>query len=241
MSASLMKDTSIKVLMRTVIIIVTLAVCGFIATTWMKSNSLMEKTMEQERISEAMRAMAESRYHVIQIQQFLTDVGATADLGGYDEAQKELSGAMASLDRLEATMPDLTQRVEGFRSDVRSLHEVGVRMAKAYVAEGRDAGNAIMQDSSGGFDARSKKIANGMEELIDSLDGSLSDATRNLNNEEQSDRFAIVGLSMALMIFLAVSGGILYYKVIPPLKTLLLSLRDMNNGSNRVLRGGITL
>ena len=236
MSMLLMKDTSIKKLMRTVMIVVAVALSGFVILTWVKTNDLMDRTVEQQRVGDAMRAMSDARFHVIQIQQFLTDVGATADAGGYDEAKTELNEAMASLDRLEGAMPEMKQRVEKFKKGTRELHEVGVRMAKAYVTDGRAAGNTIMKDPKDGFDVRSEVLATSMNELIDSLDKTLDDASKVLNKEELSDRLIIVGLSLTLFIFLAVTFGIIFSKVIPPLNHLLGSLRDMNNGSGDLTR-----
>jgi methyl-accepting chemotaxis protein len=231
-----MKDTSIKKLMLTVTIVVTIVLLGFAAVGWLNANTLMNKTNEQERISEGMRAMAEARFHVIQIQQFLTDVAATADPGGYGDAKAELDGAIASLDQLEISMPDMKERVDPFKADVQTLHEVGVRMARAYVQDGRDAGNVIMKDTNGGFDVLSNNLAKEMKALIDALDNRLSTATQKLNSEESTDRLVIVGLSLTMFVCMVITFGIFYSKVIPPLNTLMSSLRDMNNGSGDLTR-----
>jgi methyl-accepting chemotaxis protein len=231
-----MKDTSIKKLMLTVTIVVTIVLLGFAAVGWLNANTLMNKTNEQERISEGMRAMAEARFHVIQIQQFLTDVAATADPGGYGDAKAELDGAIASLDQLEISMPDMKERVDPFKADVQTLHEVGVRMARAYVQDGRDAGNVIMKDTNGGFDVLSDNMAKEMKALIDALDNRLSTATQKLNSEESTDRLVIVGLSLTMFVCMVITFGIFYSKVIPPLNTLMSSLRDMNNGSGDLTR-----
>lgn len=236
MSALLLKDTSIKKLMQTVMVIVTVILGAFIAITWTKSNDLMDRTGEQQRMGDGMRAMADARFHVILIQQFLTDVGATAESGGFSDAKSELDGAQSSLDRLEAAMPDLKARVGGFRKSIDTMYETGVRMANVYIKDGREAGNRIMKDPNQGFDARSAVLAKEMNGLVDMLDQTLNKATLALNKQEESARLMIVGVSIVLFIFLAITFLILFSKVIPPLHDLQRSLRDMNNGSSDLTR-----
>jgi methyl-accepting chemotaxis protein len=231
-----MKDTSIRKLMLTVTIVVTIVLLAFVALSWLKANKLMDKTDDQERISEAMRNMADTRFHVVEIQQFLTDVAATAEPGGYDDAKAEFEGAMASLDRLVTLMPDMKPQVEEFRTGIREMYQTGVRMAQVYVKDGREAGNVIMKDNNGGFDVRSDDLAKNMKSLIDALEQKLSTSTQELNSEESSERLVIVSLSMVMFICMAITFGIFYSKVIPPLKSMLQSLRDMNNGSGDLTR-----
>ena len=236
MNALMMKDMSIKTLMRAVMVVVTVALAIFIAISWIKSNGLMEKTQGQQRTADAMRAMADARFHIVEIQQFLTDVGATADPGGYSEAAKELTAAQASLDQLETALPVLKERVDEFRQRLQVMYETGVRMAKVYVKEGREAGNLIMKGPKDGFDARSDELSNDMNTLIDLLNNALDTATEGLNEEEASTRFMIVGISILLLIIIAATFLVLFSKVIPPLNELLLSLKDMNTGSGDLTR-----
>ena len=236
MNALMMKDMSIKTLMRAVMVVVTVALAIFIAISWIKSNGLMEKTQGQQRTADAMRAMADARFHIVEIQQFLTDVGATADPGGYSEAAKELTAAQASLDQLETALPVLKERVDEFRQRIQVMYETGVRMAKVYVKEGREAGNLIMKGPKDGFDARSDELSNDMNTLIDLLNNALDTATEGLNEEEASTRFMIVGISILLLIIIAATFLVLFSKVIPPLNELLLSLKDMNTGSGDLTR-----
>lgn len=236
MGAMWLKDASIKSLMRTVMIIIAVLLGIVITISWVTTNSLIDRTREQQRTADAMRTMADARFHVVQIQQFLTDVGATAEVGGFAEAELELAKAQASLDRLVADMPDLKESVDVFRKRIRDLYDAGVLMANAYVKNGREAGNLIMKDPNSGFDARSDEIAKDMNVLIETLNHALDNATVALNKEEEAARLMMVGISVALLVFLAATFLILFSKVIPPLHGLLRSLRDMNNGSGDLTR-----
>lgn len=236
MSAFRTKDATISSLMRTVIVIASVTLAAFILISWEKSNGLMDRSRDQQVIGDAMHAMADARFHIVEIQQLLTDVGASGDDAGFVDAEKELGSAMQSLDRLEALMPDLKPKAEEFRTGARELYDTGVRMANAYVQAGRPAGNAIMKAGGDGFDARSDALAAAMGGLMGSLEASLATATDTLNAEERSARMVVVGLSVALLAFLVLTSGILIAKVIPPLNRLLVSLRDMNNGNGDLSR-----
>ena len=232
----MMKDISIKKLMLTVTVLMTIVLVGFMAVSWLNASSLMRKTNEQGRLAEAMLDVGDARFHVVQIQQFLTDVSATSNLDGYSIAENEMKMALVSLDRLEGRMPDLKPRLAGMKRLVLALHDEGVGMAKVYVSRGRDAGNAIMQRPIDGFDARSEAISRDMTDLIGTLDARLSSATETLATEEQVDRLVIVMLCVTLLVCMAITFGILYAKVIPPLKNMRMSLSDMNNGSGDLTR-----
>jgi len=236
MGAIWLKDASIKSLMRTAMIVIAVLLGISITISWVTTNSLIDRTREQQITAHAMRMMGDARFHVVQIQQFLTDVGATANVNGFDDAKSELTAAQTSLDRLLADMPDLKEAVEVFRKRSRDLHDAGVLMANAYVKNGREAGNLIMKDPNGGFDVRSDEIAKDMNALIETLNYALENATVALNKEEEAARLMMVGVSVALLVFLAAAFLLLFYKVIPPLHGLLRSLQDMNNGSGDLTR-----
>ncbi|TRW92777.1 methyl-accepting chemotaxis protein [Candidatus Methylobacter oryzae] len=101
---------------------------------------------------------------VIQVQQFLTDVSATHNPGGYKDAEaaaadfksrKEqilLSGTIASSQKEELAKIDLA---------FDQFYNQGKRMAATYTDQGIAAGNAIMTD----FDAASLRLAGLMKEF----------------------------------------------------------------------------
>jgi len=90
---------------------------------------------------------------VIQVQQWLTDISATrAKPGfdtGFDEAQKYFADGNINLDKLiqahiSFEEPEMVQDLRNFKSDFKSFHDLGVKMANTYINEGADAGNIAM-------------------------------------------------------------------------------------------------
>jgi methyl-accepting chemotaxis protein len=230
------KNTSIKMLMVATIGIVAVALFIYLSVVWTMSNDIVAKTIEQERLADTMRIMADARFNVVKIQQSLTDVAATGDNGGFSSAMDDLSAAQDTLDELSAARPDLQGKAEEFKQGIGELHELGVRMANAYIKNGRDAGIAILRDPNEGFDVSAEKLTGDMNALLETLNKDLNTATKTLNAAEDSSRLTVVGSSMAMFVFVALGFLIAFYKVVPPLNTFLASMRDINSGSGDLTR-----
>ncbi|BBA69573.1 methyl-accepting chemotaxis protein [Geobacter sulfurreducens] len=105
----------------------------------------------------------EMAFEVVQVQQFLTDVGATREPDAYAEADAAAANFRKSLKQFE----DMYRRendaaalksVEKMEKDFESFYQLGRRMAEAYMAEGTEAGNRLMGD----FDKVSTVLAEDM-------------------------------------------------------------------------------
>ena len=236
MGALGLKNISIKTLMIATIGITGVAVLIYLFSIWMMSNDIVAKTLEQERVADAMKMMSDIRYEVVNIQQALTDVGATGDDDGFSEASDSLAAAQARLDELVAVRPDLQAKLEQLSQGISEMHAVGVNMANAYIRNGRDAGNAIMRGSNGGFDGQAARLSADVDALLGALNSELMNATKSLNEAEDSSRYTVVGISMVLFVFVSLAFFALFSKVIPPLNKLLASLRDVNSGSGDLSR-----
>jgi len=112
---------------------------------------------------------ARMQFEAVNVQQFLTDVSATGEEDGFAEAE----GAARRFREGLAKFRDMAQRENDARmqrdlaaiaTDFDALYTAGVRMAKAYVSEGRKAGNALMGD----FDARTTSLAKRIAPLKES-------------------------------------------------------------------------
>jgi methyl-accepting chemotaxis protein len=230
------KNTSIKMLMVATIGIVAVALFIYLSVVWTMSNVIVAKTVEQERLADTMRILADTRFNVIKIQQALTNAAATGDNGGFSSAMDDLSAAQDTLDELSAVRPDLQGKAEEFKQGIGELHELGVRMANAYIKNGRDAGIAILRDPNDGFDVSAEKLTGDMNALLETLNKDLNTATKTLNAAEESSRLTVVGSSMAMFVFVALGFLVVFYKVVPPLNKFLASMRDINSGSGDLTR-----
>ncbi|AAR34367.1 methyl-accepting chemotaxis protein [Geobacter sulfurreducens] len=105
----------------------------------------------------------EMAFEVVQVQQFLTDVGATREPDAYAEADAAAANFRKSLKQFEDMYrrendTAALQSVEKMEKDFESFYQLGRRMAEAYMAEGTEAGNRLMGD----FDKVSTVLAEDM-------------------------------------------------------------------------------
>ena len=111
---------------------------------------------------------ARMQFETVNVQQFLTDVSATGEEGGFAEAEKSAAifrQGVARFESLASRNGNTAQLAElkALSADFEAMYEQGVRMAKAYIKEGRAAGNVLMTD----FDARTEALAKRIDPLKD--------------------------------------------------------------------------
>ena len=184
-----------------------------------------------ENIVKAILYVKNTRYHVVQVQQFLTDVGATADPGGFEEAQQNMKNAFSNLDELAMAKPEIKKQIGKIKDRIKKVHNVGVEMAQAYIDQGRDAGNLIMKRPGSGLDDASAELSTDLEALNDSINLALDAEMEGLKYAlEHSLKLShIFGVGMLVLLLMGVF--ITYHKIVPPLHELAMSLHDVADGS----------
>mgnify|MGYP001019219771 CR=1 FL=1 len=135
---------------------------------WRSSNAMALAADEAARAEQAVRLFKDSRYHVVQIQQFLTDAAAIGE-ATFSEAGEHRRQALDHIDRLAALIPERQAALRQLGDAVRRLYEAGERMVHAYVAQGREAGNALMK-GEGGFDGSAASAAAALAGLAGELE-----------------------------------------------------------------------
>ncbi len=193
-------------------------------------TNIKGKVRERDQMVDSMLAIKDVRFHVVQIQQFLTDVGATAEPGGYAEAQENLNGARSRLDDLLKLQPSLGSEIRELRIRIERLHRVGVEMAEAYVRDGQEAGNRIMKKPGTGLDDASAALADYLGEMTERLQAQLQLAGGGLNRSVVS-AFYSTGFFAAVTLGLVVTIlGLLFFKIVPPIIRLKDSLERIADG-----------
>ena len=144
---------------------------------------------------------------VIQVQQFLTDVSATHDPKGYQDAEQAASDFKNTMEKILAySFVTTTQKAELATINVAfdEYYDLGKRMAAAYVNQGIEAGNALMGD----FDEKSLNLAGIMRKFKDQALNKELEATQQLSAGVIDARNLMVLVSFLL---LAASIGISFY------------------------------
>ncbi len=114
-------------------------------------------------------------FNVVQVQQFLTDVSATTDSAGYQEAEQSAQAFKEGINQLRNHAGhDAVQlkAIEELGLAFDNFYSEGKRMAAAYISQGKDAGNIIMEN----FDKMSLDLAAEMNKI---KDGGVKDVTNH--------------------------------------------------------------
>jgi signal transduction histidine kinase/DNA-binding response OmpR family regulator len=159
-------------------------------------------------------ALAELRYDVSQIQQFLTDVSATRDPEGFDEARRHYISAKRNIANVIAADPSQADDMAVLRDALDKTYATGVLMANVYMAEGTEAGNRVMKDPVNGFDWLSAVLIRQTEGTYARTQSQLIRAEATLDSS--LDWLGRVNLIMFTALFVGVLGlfGWVYYRLV---------------------------
>jgi methyl-accepting chemotaxis protein len=115
--------------------------------------------MESEKYVSIRTKAQETKYLMVNVQQFLTDASATGDSEGIDEAQQNMSQLNQQLDSIVSAAPEFKKLADPIRVDANKFLKLGIEMANTYMTSGKEAGNALMQRPGDGFDAYADRLA----------------------------------------------------------------------------------
>lgn len=185
---------------------------------------------EEIKMADAMGTMKDARYYTVQVQQFLTDIGATRGDDALPEAQSSLESAKSSLTTLAQVLPEYATQVNDLKSQLDELYDSGYTMAVAYMNEGTEAGNTLMK-GEGGLDDASLKLSAAMAKVADELEQRLDNSSEeSIKNIEQTEQAVLIG---SLLSGFLIIGALLTLrqKTLPEILSLDKSLQDIAQGA----------
>lgn len=231
-----MSNMRIKSLLSVTVFTVVIGVVVLLAVNWRTSNAIYEDTMAFNELNEAQDDIHAVQFHVVNIQQFLTDVSATHERDGLAGARDSLAQATQHLDALGKKATKIKM------SDIGKLQELltrfydsGSKMADAYVASGVEAGNLLMKGANG-FDSQSSRLVEELDKIKSSIDSQVSAASKNLLASESSNMALNAYFLIAFALTIGVVCWMLYSRVVPPMLNLRAALIDMNSGHGDLRR-----
>jgi len=140
--------------------------------------------------------------NVTETQQWLTDVSATHNRDGYrdaDEARKHFKAGVAKFRAMfeeEGATHEL-QELRNLDHDYDKLYEIGKRMAEAYIENGTDVGNVIMEE----FDVASSKLIGEMKVLSQTQETEAAEMTQQIVESVEALEHIQITLAAIALIF----------------------------------------
>ena len=198
---------------------------------WHKFDAIARAEAERKSATQAVLNLKDARFHVVQVQQFLTDVAATRDDGGFADASAHLQQAKTALRTLAANDPTLAARVSAMTDKLNTLDAVGTEMAQAYIDAGRTAGNAIMKRPHTGLDDTAATLATELHTLAAELEGRFGAAESATQRAHDTVRTSTITALMLLALTSLAVMMLVYQRLIPPLAQLLGALQNLKSGT----------
>ncbi|WP_174873525.1 methyl-accepting chemotaxis protein [Vogesella oryzae] len=194
-----------------IVITVTLLLLQSVGVSVSLQRVLASSQHEHAVTSKLTDNMSSLRFHVVQIQQFLTDVSATGERDGFADADEHYHAGMQNLDAIAALSPELGRDLETTRPALQGFYEVGKQMAETYLASGREAGNQLMKASGSGFDDRAAALTRVLDKL--QADVAANNARAVADSEATIEHsHQILLISGVLLLVMVAGGGLLLYR-----------------------------
>jgi len=135
-----------------------------------QTDEIMERVAEDDM--ELLRLINAIRFDVVQVQQHLSDVSATRGLEGHDDGfakadtyAKDFAGHVAKAIDIarDVGWQDKVEALQVVSRDFSPYYEMGIKMARMYIAEGTLSGNRLM----GEFDEKAEVLSGRIQSLLD--------------------------------------------------------------------------
>ena len=152
--------------------------------------------------------------NVVQIQQFLSDVSATRGKDGLDDgfqkAQENFDALNASLEKFEAYFSaagdaQSLQQMREIKVNAATYFGTGQAMAKAYVANGPEAGNKLMGSFDGSSETLQKGLAPFVKSQVDHMKADLGNAEAKA---DQISKTAMLIVVVAVVLAIGIAYGV---------------------------------
>ena len=172
------------------------------------------------------RLAVELKQNTTDVWQWLTDVSATHFTDGYDEAEEHAKAFKEALAEIKKLYPANDQKLAGIETSFDSFYKTGKRMANAYINEGIEGGNKVMEE----FD----KVGEDIQERVTSLKGvSEKELEKNLDEISSDLSFAKFANLVALLIAIVIgllAAALIARMIVVPIKGVVVMLKDIAEG-----------
>lgn len=176
----------------------------------------------------------EAELHVVQTQQWLTDISATRGLEGFDDGFSEAEKHAQAFQKIIVTFremfvkendTEMISAIDTLSSTYQDFYRIGKEMASIYVKEGPEAGNVYMEK----FDPYAKALAGQVTQLVEGQVSELNSSMNSIvNYTAQLFRFIVIAVCVVLILNV-LFGYFLASGITKPLKECISIAHDIAN------------
>lgn len=209
-------------------------ICGVITTLFLIQSDRSVSIVKNKSVPFALVAK-DIAFEVVQVQQFLTDVSATHDTEVFKEADEFASkfrqdvSKFREMFRAENDQESL-RKLEELETSFNSYYDTGRKMAHAYVNQGIEAGNVLMED----FDKTSIAITSKVDEFVKQQSDEATLMTGNVQRSINRIMKVFLVMSLITIVFGCLTAWYITASVIRPLSRAV-------DVSNAIANGDLTV
>ncbi len=210
------------------LLIMLIVVIGLSANTLLtlnKTASQMQAVVNKYFYTEMQ--VKDLQFHIVEIQQYLTDISTTRGENGlddgYEEAKNAYDSAIADIKEIEEIGVVEGTDFNQLTTQLNDFYSTGVDMADLYVTKGTEAGNAYMEN----FDQTSLELNDSMDTMRETVNELTMSAV------EELQKLGMIA-SICTIIMIAVTALIIIFTmirlmtgVVRPVKKLLAATKNL--------------
>ena len=192
----------------------------FVVVTTVSLTQIENRSLQIKNESVPFALVAEKMaFDVVQVQQFLTDVSATHNPEGYKDAEEAAKGFLegtakfSEMFRKEQDTKSL-QTVDALNKAFTLFYDLGKKMADAYVTQGIESGNKIMED----FDRVSKELTEKTRAFKELQIKEADDSTNSMVTSMKTIKFVLFFLGIFILMFALVTSWLITKSITSPLR-----------------------
>lgn len=176
-----------------------------------------------ERNAEILVLAAEMKGNISDVQQFLTDVSATHDRAGYDEAKVQAENVRQGIRKLIALEPKKAAFLKEILADFEVFYQAGQKMSEAYITQGLDSGNREMEHFDKTAEAFHLKIEDFSQEV----------RMVSEHDNAQNNLLVILSLALACGCSVVIAAGFT--------KAIMRSVKQVSEAAARMATGDLSM
>ena len=196
--------------------------------------------VDEEILPNALKAK-EMQIHVIQVQQWLTDISATRGAEGYDDVYTEAEEHAKEFYRIIDEFTDFYRarnnddqinELASLKESFDGFYDMGKKMAAAYIQDGPSEGNKVMEE----FDPYAEKVFENVDIFVDDICSLLS--TNIIAIHDGSETVVFIGeiYGTCAAVLLIILGIFISLRTVKPIKKFTAILKDISEGEGDLTR-----
>ena len=222
------------------IAVAAITVIAFVIMSHANKFSTDSNAIKTEILPNTLKAK-DLQLHVIQVQQWLTDISATRGAEGYDDGYTEAAEHAKAFDEIIQEFTafyrahndnEKLKELAEMQTAFNGYYDMGKRMAATYIEYGPDEGNKIMEE----FDPYAEKISDMVDTFVNDISNKLIDNVSSISSESSNLMTFSSFVCVISTLVLIVIGLIISFKVTRPIKEFTAILKDISEGEGDLTR-----